>query len=114
MGRDFWILIVPVVVLFAGATGCLLARDSVPFAVAFIYLGLHGITFRLRLAPYLHVRRPLSPFSDGGDIWGPPSAMRVAAIGALMVLAGIAGIALEAADWLGIIDLQRYWNGEPR
>lgn len=34
------------------------------------------------------------------------------AFGALMLIAGGAAIAFESAGWLGIIEIDRYWNGE--
>ena len=114
MGRDFWILTLPVLALFAGASAMVLTRDGAPFAATCIYLGLHSIIYCRRLAPYLHTQYFWSPYSDGGDIWGPPSPLRVAAMGALMAIAGSTFMAFQAAEWLGIIEIQFYWNGEPR
>jgi hypothetical protein len=106
MGRDFWILVIPVCVLSVGASASVLVQSAVPFAAAFAYLGLHAVVYCRRLAPFLHSTALWSVYTDR-SLFGPPSPLRIAALGALMALVGAAAIAFETAGSLGIIEIRR-------
>jgi hypothetical protein len=104
VGRDFWIVFLPLVVGFAATYATLATGSGIPLFAAAAFGGAFGVVYCRRLAPYTGY----AALFGGGGFDGEPLSPALLALGsALIMLAGVGGLALYAADSLSIVDIDR-------
>jgi hypothetical protein len=104
VGRDFWILIVPICAAFAGFGGSFLTENGTPLGLALMLIGVHFIVHCRRLALYTGYAQPWGGRGFHGE---PQEPWMVAGMGLLMLVFGSGLLAFEIADFLGFMETDR-------
>jgi hypothetical protein len=94
-------------VAFAAAIVAVVADSGFPVCAAATYLGLHGVVYCRRLAPYTG---PTKIFRGSGLMGEVASPLFLAVRSGTIMLMATGGVTLYIVDWLGIADVQNNFS----